>query len=139
MVNKETVIRKLNKLKGYLQELATYELISWEEYSASFRHRRTVERLIQLIVDVAVDINTHTVVDEGHSPPKDAYSSFFEAAKLGIFPHAFAKKIAPSTGERNIIVHEYEQIDDAVIYHSIKDALKLYSQYIDMVLEFLED
>ena len=138
MVNKETVIRKLNKLKGYLQELSMYEDVSWEDYSTTFQHRRTVERLIQLIVDVAVDINTHTVVDEGHRPSKDAFNSFFDAAKLGMFPEAFAQRVAPSTGERNIIVHEYEQIDDAVVFLSIKDALTLYKEYINFVLDFLE-
>lgn len=138
MVNKETVIRKLNKLKIYLQELRTYESVSWEEYTTYFHHRRTVERLIQLIVDVAVDINTHTIVDEGGNPPKDAYNSFLDAAKLGMMPMPFAHKVAPSTGERNIIIHEYEQIDDAVVYKSIKDALLLYEQYIGLVTAYLD-
>ena len=138
MLQKETVIQKLNKLKAYLQELRTYETISWEEYKTTFHHRRTVERLIQLIVDVAVDINTHTVVDEGQSPPKDAINSFVDAAKLGMMPITFAHQIAPSTGERNIIIHEYEQIDDAVVYKSIIDALQLYDQYINFIVAYLE-
>lgn len=138
MVNKETVIRKLNKMKGYLQELRTYEALSWDDYIAGFQHRRTVERLIQLIVDVAVDINTHTLVDEGRNPPKDAYNSFIDAADLGMMPKSFARQIAPSTGERNIIIHEYEQIDDAVVYQSIKDTLSLFDQYIDYIKVFLD-
>jgi uncharacterized protein YutE (UPF0331/DUF86 family) len=138
MVNKETVLRKLTKLKGYLEELRTFEAISWDKYITEFHCRRTVERLVQLIVDVAVDINTHTVVDEGSSPPKDAYNSFIAAANLGMMPVSFARRIAPSTGERNIIVHEYEQIDDAVVYQSIKDALVLYEQYLDYIMVFLQ-
>lgn len=138
MLNKATVIRKLNKLKAYLNELRTFESLSWHDYSSNFHYRRAVERLIQLIVDVAVDINTHAVVNEGHNPPIDAYNSFLDAGALGMMPLSFARLVAPSTGERNIIVHEYEQIDDAVVYQSIKDALELYDQYIGYIVAFIE-
>lgn len=138
MVKKDIVIRKLTKLKGYLQELSTYKSISWEEYIKAFQNQRTVERLIQLVVDIAVDINTHMLVDEGYAPPSDAYNSFLEASsKLGLFPESFAQSIAPSTGERNIIVHEYEQIDDVIIYSSIGETLSFYEDYIKHVSTYL--
>jgi len=138
MVNKQVVERKLSKLKGYLEELSDYQTLSWEEYRAAFPHRRTVERLIQLIVDVAVDINTHIIVDAKKQPPADSFDSFLRAAELGMFPREFAQQIAPSTGERNIIVHEYEKIDDALVFHSIRDALSMYRQYIAFVRDYLE-
>lgn len=138
MVKKDIVIRKLTRLKGYLQELSTYKSISWEEYIEAFQNQRTVERLIQLVVDIAVDINIHMLVDEGYAPPSDAYNSFLEASsKLGLFPESFAQSIAPSTGERNIIVHEYEQIDDVIIYSSIGETLSFYEDYIKHVSTYL--
>jgi uncharacterized protein YutE (UPF0331/DUF86 family) len=138
MVKKDLVIRKLTKLKNYLQELSTYKSITWEEYSGAFQNQRTVERLIQLIVDIAVDINTHMLVDEGFAPPQDAYNSFLEASsKLGLFPESFAQSIAPSTGERNIIVHEYERIDDVIIYGSIVETISYYEDYIKHVSNYL--
>ena len=119
MVKKETVIRKLTKLKGYLQELSTYKSITWEEYTGAFQNQRTVERLIQLIVDIEVDINTHALVDYGYPPPSDSYNSFLEAnSKLGLFP-------------------EYELIDDVIIYSSISETLHFYETYIEHVNAYL--
>ncbi|QUL99291.1 MAG: DUF86 domain-containing protein [Candidatus Fermentithermobacillus carboniphilus] len=46
--------------------------------------------------------------------------------------------IAPSAGERNIIVHEYEDIDDVTVFESIDDTLNLYREYVTAVLEYLE-
>ncbi|HHY29812.1 MAG TPA: DUF86 domain-containing protein [Syntrophaceticus sp.] len=43
---------------------------------------------------------------------------------------------APSTGERNIIVHEYEEIDDIIVYESISESLNLYWQYLESVFEY---
>lgn len=139
MVDKKVAQRKLRKLRQYLYELSTFKIISWEEYMKNFQHQRAVERLIQLIVDVAADINTHAVVDAGNPSPRDSYDSFIQAAKLGMFPPEFARKIAPSTGERNIIVHEYEQIDDGIVYESIVDTLVMYKQYYEYVLRFVEE
>ncbi len=41
------------------------------------------------------------------------------------------------TGERNIIVHEYELIDDAIIYSSIGEILSFYEDYIKHVNAYL--
>ena len=82
--------------------------------------------------------NTHALVDHGHSPPSDSYNSFLEASsKLGLFPELFAQSIAPSTGERNIIVHEYELIDAAIIYSSIGETLQFYEAYIKHVNAYI--
>ncbi len=137
MVNKELVLRKLKKLRVYLDELEFFQEVSYDEYLDNFQHRRTVERLIQLIVDIAVDINSHTLVDAGCPPPEDAYTSFINAGKLGALPTKFARELAPSTGERNILVHEYEKIDDAIVYSSIKDTISMYNQYLAYYLKFI--
>ncbi|MGI6079074.1 MAG: type VII toxin-antitoxin system HepT family RNase toxin [Fastidiosipilaceae bacterium] len=136
MVDPLLVKRKLQKLAGYLKELETLQDLTIEEYLNDFRHRRIAERLVQLIVDIAVDINTHAVVDADNPPPDDAYSSFIEAARIGIISQELAKKLAPSTGERNVIVHEYEEIDNIVVYESISESLDLYWQYLEAVFEY---
>lgn len=96
-----------------------------------------MERLIQLLVDVAVDINAHILVDEGFASPQDAFDSFIRAGQIGVLPSNFAEAIAPATGERNIIVHEYEEIDDALVYDSIKETLKMFNEYREYCLAFL--
>lgn len=137
MVNKEIIRRKLIKISEYLQELARLKDISYSDYISDFKHKRSVERLIQLLVDVAVDINAHILVDEGFASPQDAFDSFIRAGQIGVLPSNFAEAIAPATGERNIIVHEYEEIDDALVYDSIKETLKMFNEYRECCLAFL--
>lgn len=122
----------------YLGELDTMSRISLDEYLSEVRERRAVERLIQLIVDVAVDINTHMVVDAGHPAPNDSRSSFLGVERLGVLPSQVVKDIAPSVGERNIIVHQYDDLDDEIIHASIGQTLRLYREYVRYVLQYLE-
>lgn len=63
MVDPLILNRKLQRLASYLGELEEMSGLTLEDYLSDFRHRRAVERLIQVIVDVSVDINTHAVVD----------------------------------------------------------------------------
>jgi len=129
--------RKLQKMASYLSALAERGSAGLEDYRADFGLRLAVERLIQVIVDAAVDLNVHAVVDAGNPPPVDAYNSFLEAAAAGLLPKSLAEKLAPATGERNIIVHRYEEIDDTIVYESIGEIVTLFNQYVEEVDKYL--
>jgi uncharacterized protein YutE (UPF0331/DUF86 family) len=137
MVDKEVLQRKLQKLQEYLDEIAYYKELTWSEYKGNTQIRRAVERLIQLIVDVAVDINTHSIVDAGGSPPDNAYDSFIKAAEMSLIDDKLAMEIAPSTGERNILVHDYEAIDDLLIFESIPEVTEMYKKYLKNFLKLI--
>ena len=129
--------RKLTKLTSYLKELRAIENYSYQEYLDNFFIYRTTERILQLLVDVSVDINSHILIVNGEEPPVDYYSSFIEIANLGVIPMDFAKEIAPSTGLRNRIVHEYDDIKDELVYKSVKKALDLYKTYMKYIEKYL--
>jgi len=137
-VNPLVIKRKLQRMLQYLSELETMSHLTVDEYLTDMRGRRAVERLIQLIVDVAVDINTHTIVDAGLPAPVDSRSSFLEIGGMGILPTQVARALAPSVGERNIIVHQYEDMDDRIIYASIKHTIDQYGDYIRHFVAYVE-
>jgi len=61
-----------------------------------------------------------------------------DIAELNIIPTNFALKIAPSTGLRNILVHEYEDINDEIVYHSIGTCLEYYLEFLDLINQYLQ-
>ncbi|HHY59556.1 MAG TPA: DUF86 domain-containing protein [Clostridia bacterium] len=54
-----------------------------------------------------------------------------------MLPADFALEIAPSTGLRNVIVHEYQKIDDRLVYQAIHKTLKYYFQYLQLITDYL--
>ncbi|NLL19881.1 MAG: DUF86 domain-containing protein [Clostridia bacterium] len=133
----EVFQEKLVALLGYYKELKALEGISWEEYCQNTLYKRTVERLIQLIVEVATDINSMLLKSLDRAPTSDYFSSFIELAEAGVLPTDFALEIAPSTGLGNVIVHEYQKIDDRLVYRSIKETLKYYFQYLQLITDYV--
>lgn len=137
MVRVEVVERKLEALANYLDELRALRPTDLQEYQADLARRRAIERLLQLVVEVATDINTHLAAESGQVPD-DYFESFWSAASLGAIDDNLARTLAPSAGLRNRLVHEYEALDDAQVFASIDMALDLFPVYIRQVLGFLE-
>jgi len=134
----EIILEKMAALQGYYKELKGLEHISFEEYMQNNLYKRTVERIIQLIVEAATDINNMLLKSLDKGPTVDYYSSFIELAEAGILPVEFAISIAPSAGLRNIIVHEYQKIDDRKVHSSIKYTLDYYLKYMKLINDYLK-
>lgn len=134
----DRICAKLNKVQNYYSELKSLSSISLDEYLGNSIYRRAVERTLQLIVESATDINNMLLKMLGQKGAVDYYNSFINLAEQDIIPMDFALKIAPSTGLRNILVHEYEEIDDKVVYNSINPCLQYYLEYMDLINRYLK-
>lgn len=134
----DIVQEKLGAIQQYYQELKELERATFKEYCSNNLYKRSTERLIQLIVEAATDINNILLktLDKGISP--DYFSSFIKLAEAGVITMDFALEIAPSTGLRNIIVHEYQRIDDRLVYNSIQHTLKYYLLYMKHINDYIK-
>jgi len=65
MRDKPEIGRKLRLLAEYLNELEQISQASYQQYQTSFQVKRTAERLIQLVVEVATDVNGLLIVALG--------------------------------------------------------------------------
>lgn len=136
-IDPELVISKLERLEQYLEELEEIRDISFEEYMNDHFRKRGIERLIQLSVECATDINSYLLSKVVKVVPSDYQDSFLKAGRHSILPPEFAHEIAPSAGLRNRLVHEYDEIDDRIVHRSIRKTLKQYAQYIKHIRDFL--
>jgi len=138
MANEDVIRRKLVKISEYLGELEPITKFSLEEYRQNYFTKHTAERLIELIVEAAVDINGLIAVELGESPPQTYYSSFLKLEEIGILPEELANKLAPFAGLRNRLVHEYEDIRDSLVYKNTKNIVALLPEYLQKIEDLLE-
>ena len=139
MVRKAVICEKLKALANYyaeLEELA--DGLTLKDYMSDFIRKRAIEREIQLIVECATDVNNMILKLLDRGPAKDYFNSFIELAESDVLDMDFALAIAPSTGLRNILVHEYQVIDDAVVFRSIGNVLRYYREYLSVLSAYLD-
>ncbi|MFW6287551.1 MAG: type VII toxin-antitoxin system HepT family RNase toxin [bacterium] len=129
---------KMIKMEQYLVELKDAKPDDFSEYLSSHLSRYAIERLLQLIVDLALDINNIIIKDRAKPPASDYFNSFIELIEIGVLDEKFAYQIAPSTGLRNRLVHEYEKIDNKIVYKSIDKIYDYYLAYIKAIVQYIE-
>ena len=134
----EIINDKLIKMKDYLGQLKKLSPNTYEDYVKDLITKYAVERLIQLIVDLALDINNIILSYLKRPPAADYYNSFIDLAENGVLDETFAVKIAPSTGLRNRLIHEYETVNDRIVFESIKETIHQYTVYMREIHNFLK-
>ncbi len=133
----EIIQRKLAVILENLKALEAIQEMKKEEYFRDIYRRKATERLLQELIEAAIDINTYMIVETGHAAPDDYYHSFILAGEIGIIPPELAEKLAPSAGLRNRLVHEYNGLDHETILKAVGTSLNLYPQYVKAISDAL--
>lgn len=92
--------------------------------------RHAVERILSQLVDLAVSVNGHVSVTVAGRAPQDYRSSFALAADVGLIDPALAGRLQPSVGLRNVLAHEYVDVDLARVAEASSLALTDYREYV---------
>ncbi len=139
MINIDLIRRKLARLNMYLDKLAPIANHSFKEYLSDPYLKYSTERLVQVIVECATDVNGHVVVELKKRPPEDYTSSFVRAAEVGLIDYKLANRLKASGGMRNLLVHEYMEVDDEKVYKTIPICIEDFHEYIKQVEKFIEN
>ena len=135
----DKVYQKLKLLSGYMNELTPLlRDISQRQYEEDALRRHAAERLAELIIEAAIDINGELILAANQPPPDDYYSSFIALSKLGVCDRTRAERLAPMAGFRNRLAHEYEAVDDVKAYETIAALPELFRDYVQWVTRYLE-
>ena len=141
MLRPDFIKRKIALIQDDLANLANISHYTLDEIVADFYKQAALERILERIINRAVDINQHVIAElmkEQTVTPKDYRETFLRLAELGVYPKDFAREIGKSIGTRNVLAHEYDAVDQAKIYTSMSDCLHDYQKYIEYLLEFLK-
>lgn len=104
----EECLRKLSEIQRDNQSLSQYRL-SWKDKDAA-------ERNIQKIIEAIIDTGKMLISENQFREPGTYKEVFLILHDNGLFPGELLPLIDKMIGMRNILVHSYDRIDDAIIY-----------------------
>lgn len=132
------VLNKLDFMANYLEELKQFESVSLEVYLSDRRMQLVVERLLQLIIQIAIDINRYLLKELGITQPESNFELFIQVGENGIITSDLAAILAYSGSFRNRLVHLYEEIDPVKVHQAIQTALQYYPIYQRQIATYLD-
>lgn len=137
LLDKTLVEKKLNLLKHEINKIENMD-ITLERILDDEDVQDMLDRRMERAIESCIDVSTHLAA--GLELPRQEYAAdiFLILGKKKIISPEVAEKFTSVVGFRNILVHEYVDIDYKLAYSSLADKLKDLKQFAREVLEFLE-
>lgn len=114
MVDQDVVSAKLSVIERCLARIADVQGPRRERLEPIDVEDITALNL-QRAVQAAIDLATHVVADEDYGVPADTAEVFTMLEQRGVLDAELAGRLRKMVGFRNIAVHEYQQLDAAIV------------------------
>jgi len=124
--------RRLDELTERLARLEPFRDRARTDFNEDAYLRDIVERNLEVAAQCCIDICHRIISLEKAQKPKDYHDTIVRMGELGVLPSDFARGLAPISGFRNILVHEYLGLDWDEVYDNLKrlDDLLRFADFI---------
>ncbi|HFL3828466.1 TPA: DUF86 domain-containing protein [Clostridioides difficile] len=133
MVNIEVIKQRLNQLSTSINKIERFKEISLEEFLKDDIIQDVVEYNLFIAINMMIDIATHIVVDNNMGSPETLGEAFNILNKEKYLNDEETKVYRNMVGLRNILSHEYINIDKKIIYSILKNNLVDIKKFIIFV------
>jgi uncharacterized protein YutE (UPF0331/DUF86 family) len=138
-VDKKRIIDRFGEIRRRLKRLRQAAKINKVKFLTDDVIYTATERNLQVAVQACLDISNHLVAKINlEKPKKDNKEVFSILAKHKVIPVSLAEKLKKMAGQRNILVHEYLEIEKDIIYKTINDDLKDITAFVKHIQKFLD-
>jgi len=137
MVNRLLLERILADIKSNIMELKNAKDITWEVYRTDIRERRFVERTLHITIEGCIDAAQHIISDEKMREPTSYRDTFMVLTENKILKPDDLSRFENIASFRNLLVHYYEKVDDAIVYGIFKNNLSDFDLFVERIVSFL--
>ncbi len=137
MVNRILLERILADIKSNIMELKNAKDITWEVYRTDIRERRFVERTLHITIEGCIDAAQHIISDEKMREPTSYRDTFMVLTENKILKPDDLSRFENIASFRNLLVHYYEKVDDAIVYGIFKNNLSDFDLFVERIVSFL--
>jgi uncharacterized protein YutE (UPF0331/DUF86 family) len=123
MVDREIYSRRLEALRSYFGKLKAFLETDEAEFVREPALHDLAERYLHLAVEACLDLANHWIAERALPVPDANRDSFTVLEKAGELSPELAERLRGWAGFRNVLVHEYLEIDHAIAYRAIQEEL----------------
>lgn len=138
-MDKLLILRKLTELDTYLQQIGEYQAIPVDEYRGDWKIQRIIERTLQMMIELCVDIANH-IISEKALPVPTSYADTFEILKRYLLiSDSLAETMIRMAKFRNILVHQYTQVDALIVVSILQAHLNDFTLFRNEIVDLLQE
>jgi uncharacterized protein YutE (UPF0331/DUF86 family) len=126
----EEIKAKIAVVQERVRRLSGFKKLTFEAYLKNLIVKDAVERNIEIAIQACIDIARIIIKREGLREPEDNKGVFVVLSENSMISENSLKFLIPMAGTRNVLVHGYEKIDDAIIFAVIKKHLSDFNSFL---------
>lgn len=132
------VLTRLGFIGKNLQKLKRFETMTLAEYLDNSDLQIISERLLEVIIQTSIDINKH-LLTQGYQISSITYKeSFQQLGDYEILPRKLAEELSSAASLRNVLAHQYLDIDYTQLFIYIQKVLVFYPIYVQQITQYLD-
>jgi uncharacterized protein YutE (UPF0331/DUF86 family) len=129
--------RKLAQIDSYLSQIGEFSKISANTYKNEWKTQRIVERTLQILIETCVDIANHIISDQGMRVPTGYADAFGVLKEAKVIPKKLGETMERMAKFTNVVVHQYEKIDPAIVINILHNNLRDFEKYKKAIIRYL--
>lgn len=133
----DTIRKRLVSLRRILGELEIYRDSDAKELRSELSQMYAVFFMLQQVIDLATDINQHIAATTLNVADSSSRRGFEDLIRAGILPADLEQDFYKSAALRNVITHQYVEVDLGIVSNSIPRVLDVYTQYVKSISRWL--
>ncbi len=138
-VDWRSVRAKLRRIRELLDQLRSFGPVDEARLVVEPVVELAIERILTLLVDLAFAANSHIATALLKQAPDTYGESFGLAADSGMITTELAAALRPSVGMRNVLVHDYLDVDRGLVAAAVPLVLDQYGEYVRQAARFVQE
>jgi len=138
LVDRATILRKISDLERYYDQIREFSGLAIEDYQSNWKTQRVIERTLQMMIENCADIANHIISDSGMRVPSSYADTFKVLLENNVIDSELFTIMEKMAKFRNIVVHQYEEVDAEIVLSILKKHLKDFEKFRDAVLKYLK-
>lgn len=137
MVDREVLQFRISKIREYVGLLKRLARTEQERFVRDALIHGSAERYLQLSIQCVLDISNHVVADMKLAVPSEYRQVFDILAEQRILSKRLAGRLASMAGLRNILVHDYMEIDRRQVHRILRNHLGDFEKFVRAMAKLL--
>ncbi len=133
MSNLKVIENKKSSILKYLKILQRYKGYSAKEIEDNIDIKGAVERYLYLAIQSTIDLAEAIIAYKDFRKPITMTEAFYILNEEKIISDSLTKKLAKMVGFRNIVAHDYEEIDYDIVFDILQNKLKDIERFLNEI------
>ena len=137
LVDKALILRKISEMETYKNQIGEFSNITPKEYKENWKTQRIVERTLQMMIEICVDISNHIISAGGMRVPISYTDTFKILHENKVIDSELLDTMEKMAKFRNIVIHQYEEVDAEIVVLILKKYMGDFERFKESILDYL--